>query len=53
LWRIRSGGASTFVEQVRGHADAAGRALPEHVERQLQVLETINTQVKAADHQVR
>jgi transposase len=53
LWRIRSGGPSNFPDRVRGHALKLEQLLPEHVDRQLQVLELLNHQIKDADRQVR
>lgn len=53
LWRIRSGQAATLADRLRGHAESAGTPLPEHIERQLQMLASVIDQVKAADKQVR
>jgi transposase len=52
LWRIRKGATSSFAARVRGHAVAHALPLPEHVERQLIVIETVNQQVKAAGKHV-
>jgi transposase len=53
LWRVKSGATRTFPQRVREHSGYVEVALPEHVERQLQVIETVNTQLEAADRQVR
>jgi len=53
LWRVRTGGASTFAERVRGHASSTGQTMPEHIERQLVVFDAVNAQVLLADKQVR
>ena len=53
LWRIRSGQAATLPDRIRGHAESVGMSLPEHVERQLQLLSSVIEQVKAADKQLR
>lgn len=53
LWRIRAGQAATLADRLRGHAESAGTPLPEHIERQLQMLSSVIDQVKAADKQVR
>jgi transposase len=52
LWRIRPGKTSTLPERIRGHAESSGSPLPEHIERQVQMLETVMEQVKAADKHV-
>jgi len=53
LWRVKTGATSTFPERVRGHARAETLELPEHVDRQLLVLETVNAQIRLADAQVK
>ncbi len=53
LWRIRSGTPATFPDRVRAHALAEGKTLPEHIERQLIVLDELNRQIRAADCQLR
>jgi transposase len=53
LWRIRSCTPSSLPEVVRGHAATTEQMLPEHIERVLTVLETLNDQVRAADAQLR
>jgi transposase len=53
LWKIRTGGVTTFADRVRGHASLLELALPDHIERLLQVIELLNTQMKAADQQLR
>lgn len=52
LWRVRSGGTASFHDRVRAHATTLGALLPQHVERNLQVIEVLTTQIKAADAQV-
>jgi transposase len=53
LWRIRSGALSSFPERVRTHAQAQAALLPEHVERVLAMIETVNLHIQEADRQVR
>jgi transposase len=53
LWRVRPGQVPTLPDRVRGHAAMLGVALPEHVERQLQMLSCVAEQVNAADKQLR
>lgn len=52
LIRIKSGKSSTFPARVRAHVVAAARPLPEHIARQLEVLDVMSAQVRAADHQL-
>lgn len=52
LGRIRSGSTSTLPDRVRAWATANLSGLPEHVERQLVVIDALNAQVKAADRHV-
>ena len=52
LWRVRSGATSSFPERVRAHA-ANTASLPDHIERQLRVIETVSKEIRAADAQVR
>lgn len=53
LWRIRGCKLKTLPERLRAHATSLGRALPEHVERQLQTLSLVTEQLEAANKQVR
>ena len=53
LWRVKTGSTSTFPARVRGHANAGKLELPEHIERQLVVLETLGEQIRSADAQVK
>lgn len=53
LFRVRSGGASTFTARVRADVIAQRDAVPEHIERELEVLDMLNEQIAAADRQVR
>lgn len=52
LWRLRSGKTVTLPDRIRGQAQALGIALPEHIERQLDLLLSVSEQVKAADKHV-
>lgn len=52
LWRVRSGGTSSFPDRVRGHAKHLVQELPAHVERQLLVLDQLEPQIRAADRHV-
>jgi len=53
LWRIRSGVPVSFPERVREHALALSVELPPHVVRNLEVIDLVNKQVRAADAQLR
>ena len=53
LWRIKKGATSSFPARVRGHAVVEKLELPEHVERQLVVIEAVNAQIRLADAQVK
>jgi transposase len=53
LWKLRSGTTGTLPQRVRTHATANALVVPEHVERVLLVIDTLNGQVKEADRQVR
>jgi transposase len=52
LWRVRTGATYTFPHRVREHSDRVAVPLPEHVERQLVVIETVTVQLQAADRQL-
>jgi transposase len=52
LIRIRTGSTPTFQQRVRDYVQAHQIALPEHVERQLVLLDAVKLQVKAADQQL-
>ena len=52
VWRMRSGRTSTFADRLRGHAAALGAALPEHIERQLRVLDALEIEIRLADKQL-
>lgn len=52
LWKLRGCTAVTLPGQLRAHAESLATALPEHVERNLVLLEALNAQVKAADKQL-
>lgn len=53
LIRLRTGTTQTFPKRVRGQALVGGQVLPEHVERQLKVIEVLNREIKEADRQLR
>ena len=53
LWRIKKGATNSLPARVRAHAIAATFELPEHLERQLVLIEMTNAQIKAADAQVK
>lgn len=52
LWRLKSGGAESFHTRVRAHAEMLSTTMPEHVDRTLQVIEVLTTQIRGADAQV-
>jgi len=52
LWQVRKGATGSFAARVRALAKTLKQVLPEHVERQLVVIETVHEQVKLADKQV-
>jgi transposase len=53
LWRIQSGGPPSFPERVRSHASSLSVELPPHVARNLEVIDLVNEQIRAADAQLR
>lgn len=53
LWRLRTGGTSTFHTRLRSHAAELAVALPEHIDRSLQVIELLSEQLRDADAQLR
>jgi transposase len=53
LWRIRGGIPSTFPDRVRAHAQTIGQPIPNHIGRQLTVLELVNQEMRGADKDVR
>lgn len=53
LWRLRRGGATSFATRVRTHASTLAQTVPDHIERELVVIEVLNAQVAAADRQVK
>lgn len=53
LWKLPSGTMATLPERLRTHAQASGRELPEHIERQLTMLTQVTEQVQAANKQAR
>lgn len=52
LWRVKKGATKSFPARVRAHALSLEVPLPDHVERQLVVIETVNEQIALADQQV-
>jgi transposase len=52
LIRIRTGSTPTFQQRIREYAQTNQISLPEHIERQLVVLDALKVQVKAADQQL-
>jgi len=52
LIRIRTGTTPTFQNRLRDYAQTKQIALPEHVERQLSMLDALKLQMKAADQQL-
>ena len=53
LWRVRSGGTKSFPERARAHARMREQTVPEHIERELKVLDLVNEQIADADRQVK
>jgi transposase len=53
LWRIKKGATSSFPARVRAHAVLEKLKLPEYIERQLLVIETVNAQIRLADAQLK
>jgi transposase len=53
LWRIKPGVPSTFHERVRAHASSLSMEPPPHVARNLEVIETVSEQIRAADAELR
>jgi transposase len=53
LWKLPGGTMVTLPERLRTHAQASGRELPEHIERQLTMLTQVTQQVQAANKQAR
>jgi transposase len=53
LWRLRTGATETFADRVRAQAKTSELDLPDHVVRQLRVIELLNVELKEADAEVR
>lgn len=53
LWKLRGRGTATLPERLRAQALQQDQQLPTHIEQVLLVIEVLNVQLKAADHQVR
>jgi transposase len=52
LIRIRTGSTPTFQQRVREYAQTNQIPVPEHIERQLALLDALKVQIKAADQQL-
>jgi transposase len=48
LWRIRTGATTTFPTRLRESSSTNQRALPEHVEETLQIIEQLTVQIRSA-----
>lgn len=48
LWRIRTGATTSFPMRLRESSSSNQRALPEHVEETLQVIEQLTVQIRSA-----
>jgi transposase len=54
LWKLRGRGPSTLSTRMREQAMAnTSKALPDHIEQVLTIIDAVNVQVRAADQQVR
>lgn len=53
LGKIRSGTTATFPDRVRARATESQQEVPSHIERVLLVIDALNAQLLAADHQVK
>jgi transposase len=51
LWKVR-GGREMLPERLRAHAVSLGRQLPPHIEQELETLEFLTKQLKAADKEL-
>lgn len=49
LWRIRTGGTTTFPSRLRESASSSSRSLPDHIEETLQLIEETTRRIRAAD----
>lgn len=52
LWRVKKGATKSFPARLRAHVASLQIPLPEHVERQLVVIEAVNAQIALADQQL-
>jgi len=52
LWRVRSGGTSSFASRVRAHAQMLEQTIPLHIDRELTVLDQLGVQIRAADREL-
>jgi len=52
LIRVRTGSTPTFQDRVRDYAQTHQIAIPDHIERQLVVLDSLKLQMKGADQQL-
>lgn len=53
LWRVRTGATSTFPVRVREHSTTIERTVPDHIERTLAVIESITTEIRIADSELK
>jgi transposase len=53
LWRLRTGGTTTFVERTRGYAAGLAQTLPAHIERTLTLIEALTTEIRVADKELK
>jgi transposase len=53
LWRLPRGSTVSFPARVRQLATQLATTIPEHIERNLHVIDVVTTQIKAADKQLR
>jgi hypothetical protein len=52
LIRVRTGSTPTFQDRVRDYAQTHQIGIPDHIERQLVVLDSLKLQMKGADQQL-
>jgi transposase len=53
LWRVRTGATSTFPVRVREHATTTNQTVPDFLDRTLVLIETITTQIRVADNELK
>jgi len=52
LWKVPPSTSATFPQRLRDAARSRPNGLPEHVERLLKVIDSLNEQIKLADHEL-